>query len=89
MPYNLNEGQKDLLRWMVQENRAGKLSEEHWVYWVSETPEGTLIERQGEHPPVTQGALDALSASGLVCPVCASAWCVRARSGSSLDGIQA
>ncbi len=66
MPYNLTEGQKNLVRWMVQEVRAGKLPEEFWVYWVAETPEGMLVEYEEEYPSVTQGALDALAASDLI-----------------------
>ncbi len=66
MPYNLTESQKDIVRWMVREVRAGKLPEEFWVYWVSDIPEGILAEYEGEHPPVTQGGLDALAASDLI-----------------------
>jgi hypothetical protein len=65
--YNLTEGQKDLLRKLVQEVKAGNLPEEFWVYWISETPLGVFAEYKGEHPPpVTQGALDALAHSDLI-----------------------
>jgi hypothetical protein len=51
VPYNLTDGQKDLVRWMVQEVRAGKLPEEFWVHWVSDMPAGMLtdglFERRG------------------------------------------
>ncbi len=66
MPYNLTDGQKDLLRKLVQEVRAGHLSEEFWVHWISDTPLGIFAEYEGEHPPVTKGALDALTASDLM-----------------------
>ena len=67
LAYNLTDSQKDLLRKLVQEVRAGNLPEEFWVYWVSETPVGRVGEYEGGHPPpVTQGALDALTASDLI-----------------------
>src|SRR5215204_4433482 len=67
MPYNLTDQQKDLLRGLVQEVRAGNLPEEFWVYWVSERPEGLFAEYEGGYPPpVTQGALNALAASDLI-----------------------
>jgi hypothetical protein len=71
VPYNLTDGQKDLVRWMVREFRAGKLPEEFWVHWISDMPEGLLAgyEGEGQPYPVTQGALDALTASGLILSV--------------------
>ena len=67
MPYNLTDGQKDLLRELVQEVRAGNLPEEFWVHWVNDIQTGIFAEYEGEHPPpVTQGALDALAASDLI-----------------------
>ena len=51
MSYNLTEGQKDLLRKLVQEVKADNLPEEFWVYWISETPLGVFAEYKGEHPP--------------------------------------
>jgi hypothetical protein len=51
----------------VQEVKAGNLPEEFWVYWISDTSVGMLEEYDGENPPqVTKGALDALTASGLI-----------------------
>jgi hypothetical protein len=67
VPYNLTEGQKDLLRSVVREVRAGNLREEFWVHWLNDIETGIFAEYKGEHPPpVTQGALDALAASGLI-----------------------
>jgi uncharacterized protein (TIGR02391 family) len=69
VPYNLTDGQKALLRRLVQEVRAGNLPEEFWVYWVNEKRTGFFSgsEYKGEHPPpVTQGALDALAAAELI-----------------------
>src|SRR5215208_8496576 len=67
MSYNLTESQKDLVRWLAKEVRAKRLSEEFWVYWVSEG--GGFIgeyEGGGKHPSLTQGALDALTLSDLI-----------------------
>lgn len=67
MPYNLTDGQKDLLRRLVQEVQAGSLPEEFEVHWISEEHVGKFTEYEGEHPPpVTQGALNALAASDLI-----------------------
>ena len=67
MPYNLTEGQKDLLRKIVQEVRTGNLPEEFSVLWVADSPIGIFAEYEGEHPPpVTQGALDALAHSEMI-----------------------
>lgn len=67
MPYNLTEEHKELMRRLVHEVRAGNLPDEFWVYWVDETPVGSFAAYEGEHPPaVTQGALDALTASDLI-----------------------
>src|SRR5919112_3319159 len=67
VPYNLTDGQKDLISSLVREVRAGNLSEEFWVYWVNDIETGIFAEYKGEHPPpVTQGALDALEASDLI-----------------------
>ena len=67
MSYNLTESQKDLVRWLVQEVRAERLSDEFWVYWVSERG-GFIGEYEGgdKHHSLTQGALDALTISGLI-----------------------
>ena len=67
VPYNLTDGQWDLLRKLVQEVRAGNLPEEFSVLWVSDSPIGIFAEYEGEHPPpVTQGALDALAHADLI-----------------------
>ena len=64
MPYNLTESQKNLVRWMVQENRNGTLPEEFIVSW---TKGGCFITSyQGKHPELSRGALDALDSAGLV-----------------------
>jgi TIR domain len=66
MSYNLTESQKDLVRWLVREVRAKRLSEEFWVYWVSEGG-GFIGEYEGgKHHSITQGALDALTISNLI-----------------------
>jgi hypothetical protein len=67
MSYNLIESQKDLVRWLVQEVRAKRLSEGFWVYWVSEGG-GFIGEYEGgKHHSIAQGALDALTISNLNC----------------------
>jgi hypothetical protein len=65
--YNLTYPQKDLLRWMVQENRAGRLPDEFHVHWTEESG-GIILEHQvqGNHPENTAGTLDALEATGLL-----------------------
>jgi hypothetical protein len=65
--YNLTSGQKDLLRWFVQQVRDGNLQEEFTILFV--TPELVRIsELRGEVdlPHLTKGALDALAAAGLI-----------------------
>lgn len=64
MAYNLTDPQKDLLRWMVEENRAGRLPDEFRVHWMI----GAILEYQGQgdQPEITPGALDALEAAGLL-----------------------
>ena len=67
MAYNLTDPQKDLLRWMVQENRAGRLPDEFHVHWTEEIGGITLEHQvQGNHPEITAGALDALEATSLL-----------------------
>jgi uncharacterized protein (TIGR02391 family) len=67
VPYNLTEGQKELMRSLVQEVRAGNLPEEFSVLWVAESPVGMIVEHEGgDAPQVTQGALDALTDSNLI-----------------------
>jgi hypothetical protein len=65
--YNLTDPQKDLLRWMVQENRAGSLPDEFHIHWLEEIG-GLILEHQvqGNHPEITAGALDALEAASLL-----------------------
>jgi hypothetical protein len=64
LPYNLTDDQKDLVRWMVQEYRAGKLPEEFRVGWSKGG--GSIMEYPSDHPEVSQGALDALHETQLV-----------------------
>jgi len=67
MPYNLTENQKDIVRWMVRENRAGKLPEEFHMLWVVGAAGGEILELpSGDHPELTPGALAALDDAGLV-----------------------
>lgn len=64
MPYDITERQKELVRWMVQENREGNLPDEFSVAW---TMGGSLITQyNGEHPELSQGALNELDRAGLV-----------------------
>jgi hypothetical protein len=64
MGYNLTDKQKDLLRWMVQQVRAGNLPEEFYVVWAMEG--GLISGFVGKHPVITRGALDALANAGLL-----------------------
>src|SRR5215212_3468717 len=64
VPYNLTGSQKELVRWMVQENRNETLPDEFIVSWTMGS--GSIISYQGEHPELTRGALDALNSAGLV-----------------------
>jgi hypothetical protein len=65
--YNLTDPQKNLLRWIVQENRAGRLTDEFRVHWLEELG-GLILEYQVQegYPEITAGALDALEANGLL-----------------------
>ncbi|MFO5441763.1 MAG: TIGR02391 family protein [Dolichospermum sp.] len=65
--YNLNDTQKERLKWIVSEVRAGKLNEENiWVIW---TAQGTsLVEYQGHVPEIEKTTLDALENNG--CLIC-------------------
>ncbi len=67
MSYNLTESQKNLARWLAQKAEADELPEEFWVHWISEGG-GFIGDYEGEddRPPVSQGALDALTASDLI-----------------------
>jgi predicted transcriptional regulator len=64
MSYNLTETQKDLMRWIVQQVRAGKLSEEFSVSWWR----GARIRGfEGDLPAtMTKGILDALAGAELL-----------------------
>ena len=66
MSCNLTDSQKDLVRWLVEQKRAGNLPEEFSVLWM---PHGGQIPGLMEtQPPITKGALDALaSAEMLLC----------------------
>jgi hypothetical protein len=67
---------------MVQENRAGRLSDEFRVHWMEEV-DGLILEYQGQggHPEITAGALDALEATGLLIGT-PSIQTIRSQSGS-------
>ncbi|NMF60098.1 hypothetical protein [Pseudanabaena yagii] len=66
---NLNETQKRVLRWLVEEVRAENLDEEE--IWFSWTVNGTLLggyKGNSDIPQVKTTTLDALAASGfLIC----------------------
>lgn len=65
MAYNLIEDHKNLVLWMVQENRAGKLPSEFSVTWMSGS--GLITAYEGDdQPEVSRGALDVLGASELI-----------------------
>ena len=67
MSYNLTEPQRELLVWIVEEIQAKNLSEEFTVMWVND--KGVLSKsdyRGSEHPTITKGMLDALSAERLL-----------------------
>lgn len=65
--YNLTDTQKERLKWIVSEVRAGKLNEEEiWVIW---SMQGTsLVEYQGHVPEIKNTTLDALEKNG--CLIC-------------------
>jgi len=67
--YNLTSSQKDLLRWIVQQVREEKLPEEFSITWRSGGKGFISVWKGGSEediPTVTQGALDALAAAGLL-----------------------
>lgn len=67
MSYNLTEGQKELLKWIVAEVRAGRLQEEFRVSWYDQG--AFLMEysgNKGEIPDFTKGVLTALASQGLL-----------------------
>lgn len=66
MSYSLTDNQKDIVRWLVQQVHASRLSEEFVVSW---TNAGTLIVGYtGEERPniITKAALSALEAAGML-----------------------
>jgi hypothetical protein len=83
--YNLTSSQKELLRWLVQASRSGRLPEDFSILWVSG---GTVIAGfKGETkdtPKITQGALDALAANDLL--LCHSS--LRTSTATSKSGIR-
>lgn len=64
---NLTENQKSLLRWIVQEVRAGRLNEEEiWIVWDFD---GTnIVGYEGNVPEIKTITLDAMQENG--CLVC-------------------
>lgn len=73
--YNLTDNQKTLLRWLVQEVRAGRLpNEEIVIYWIydQDPPQSGISNYHGDDealeqaPEITIGALDALVADNLI-----------------------
>jgi hypothetical protein len=66
--YNLTPSQKDLLKWLVARVRDEKMPEEFSFMWGQN---GTFLHHEGlqnflQVDGVTQGALDALAANGLL-----------------------
>ncbi|MBD2104682.1 hypothetical protein H6F94_27880 [Leptolyngbya sp. FACHB-261] len=60
---NLTETQKKLLRWLVEEVRAGKLGEEK--IWFLRSRDGTTLDGyKGDVPNIETTTLDALQSSG-------------------------
>ena len=67
MGYNLTENHKNLVRWMVQENRAGNLPDEFSVVRLSGNGFiTTCTGDQSDQPELSPGALDALAATDLI-----------------------
>jgi hypothetical protein len=71
--YNLTDAQKTLIKWLVQSVREEKLSEEFTIVWQysgsSLSPAKAISYEYSEHElpvTVTPGALDTLSANGLL-----------------------
>jgi hypothetical protein len=65
--HNLTEKQQNLLTWMVQEVRAGKLDEEEiWFLWTNDGV--SISDYQGEVPSTKPVTLDALQNEG--CLIC-------------------
>src|SRR5262245_40326799 len=65
--YNLTDGQKAILRWLVRQVRAGNLSEDIYIVW---TMDGVaIVDFSGDDsdmPAITNGALDALARNDLL-----------------------
>lgn len=68
MTYNLTDKQKNVLRWIIMQNRASFLDDEFDVEWSMEGAKvrGMTAGLQDAHPGITKGALDALVAAGLM-----------------------
>ena len=49
MTYNLTDNQKDLLKWLVEQVRAGSLSEEFLAIWT--LAGGEITNFEGPQPP--------------------------------------
>jgi len=65
--YSLTDTQKERLKWIVSEVRAGKLNEE--IIWANWSMQGThLAEYQGRVPEIKKTTLDALEKNG--CLIC-------------------
>ena len=66
--YNLTENQKNVLRWLVQQVRDGKLSEEFSVFW--DYSGSTIPEYKraidDTMPDITEGIISALASSNLL-----------------------
>lgn len=66
--YNLTENQKNVLRWLVEQVRAGKLSEEFSVFWdrwgstIAEYKRAT----NDTMPEITSGVIAALATNNLL-----------------------
>lgn len=73
--YNLTNNQKDLVRWLVQTVKEGKLTEEFVILWVNSlaqpSSKAVIPNYSGseeELPEITKGALDSLKENELI-------WC--------------
>ena len=67
--YNLTDGQKDLLRWLVREIREGGIPEEFWLFWdVGGNAHLHWADSNGfrSYEGITRGKLDALEAEHLI-----------------------
>ncbi len=64
MSYNLTETHKDVLRWLVQEVRAGRLHEEFLIAWTRSGP--VILNYKDELPDIGRGSIEALAMAGLL-----------------------